>query len=99
MRYETILARDDGSEVKVVTITNSCPMFGKSWDLFVLKRLQGTPNWTTCSSTPPVGYRDMSREEYETRGRSDMLMAASSSEILKHMKMVHEKEKAREQEH
>lgn len=90
MRYESQISREDGSQVKIVTITSDCPMYGKQWDLFVLRRDSQQHDWAVCSPITPVGYKGMSKSEYEERGRSDMLKAASSQEILKHIKAVHD---------
>lgn len=78
-----IIQREDGSEVRIVA--QACTGLGltQSTDVYVHRRESPEHDWKLCSNRPHPDWLKMSVDEYINRGRSEMLQAVSSGEILK----------------
>lgn len=67
-------------------------MFGlgltQSIDIRVHRRDTPNDNWTLCDNKPDPNWRAMPIDEYAQRGRSEMLRAATTGEILKVVSLI-----------
>lgn len=83
-----LIQRDDGSEVRIVATA----MFGeglhRSIDVYVHRRESEEHDWVLCSDRPHPDWRSMSVEDYVKHGRSPMLQAVSSGELLRAMSFI-----------
>ena len=78
-----LLARADGSEVKIVAQT----MFGaglhESVDVCVFRRGSPDDNWSLCNDRPAEGWREMPLDRYVKEGGSEVLRTVTHGEILR----------------
>ena len=83
-----VIQRDDGSEVRIVAEA----MFGeglhRSIGVYVHRRESSSHDWILCSDRPHPDWKSMSVEDYDKHGRSSMLQAVSSGELLKAMSAI-----------
>jgi len=77
------LKRNDGSEVRIVVEQSFGRGLTPSLGVYVLRRPTLADNWQLCSNAPHKDWRTMPVDEYQQRGRSEMLRYASSGEILR----------------
>lgn len=83
-----IIQRPDGSEVKITATAMFGAGLARSVDVFVHRRETPEHHWRLCSDRPHPDWRQMSVDEYIAGGRSEMLQAASSGEILQVASML-----------
>jgi hypothetical protein len=87
-RVESVISRADGSECRIVAEA----MFGlgleRSIDLRVHRRDTPEDNWMLCDNKPAPNWRAMSVDDYEQRGRSEMLRVVSTGEIMKVLSLI-----------
>ena len=83
-----VIQRDDGSEVKIVAEAFFGAGLHQSIDVYVHKRESANHDWILCSDRPHPDWRSMSVEDYDKHGRSSMLQAVSSGELLKAMNAI-----------
>lgn len=78
-----ILQRDDGSEVRIVAEAFFGAGLRRSVGVYVHKRESPNHEWELCSDSPHPDWRSMSVDDYVKHGRSPMLQAVSSGELLR----------------
>ena len=83
-----VIQRDDGSEVKIVAEAFFGVGLHQSIDVYVHKRESANHDWILCSDRPHPDWRSMSVEDYDKHGRSSMLQAVSSGELLRAMNAI-----------
>lgn len=83
MKVTKIIQRADGSAVRIVA--EACFGVGltRSIGVYVHRRESPDHAWKLTNNRPHPDWRKMSVDEYVKRGRSEMLQAVSSGEILK----------------
>ena len=82
MKLERLIARPDGSQIKIVTEL-WLNLFGNdAIHQYVLRRPSKEDPWHCCSSTPALNWRDMSVDEYVRSGRPEMFRYASHGELM-----------------
>lgn len=77
------LQRPDGSEARIVATRCYDSGLTPQVHYYVLRRPNPDSNWVVCSNIPSPGWRQMPREEYIQRGRSEMLQTVTIGEILR----------------
>ena len=83
MRHETLITRDNGREIKIVTNVSNSPFVGVSTDTFVQYRDEPNHDWHNCKMKSEFNTKKMSRAEYMERGRPEFLQVVTIGEFLK----------------
>lgn len=87
-KISQIVPRADGSEVRIVATAMYGLGLTRSIDVYVHRRASAEDDWVLCSDRPHPRWRTMSREEYLSHGRSEMLRTVTHAEILKVTSMI-----------
>ena len=82
MKLERLLPQADGSEVKLVGQTMYGSGLTLSVDVFALHRDGADKPWRRLSDLPHPDWRTMSVDEYNKRGRSELLQRVGHGPIL-----------------
>lgn len=82
MKFEKLITRPDGSQVKIVAEQCVTPWGHSSIGNYVLHRQGESDQWRVCRSTPSADSRNMSVDDYVRHGRIEMLQKATVGEIL-----------------
>jgi len=83
-----IIPREDGSECRIVVTAMFGSGLNRSIDVFVQRRKNPELNWNLCSDKPHPEWLKMSRKDYISYGRSEVLQTVSIGEILKLKSMI-----------
>jgi hypothetical protein len=86
MRFESLMTRENGTEITIVSHFSACPINGDQTNTFVLKR-DSVGNSNVLSNVPAQGYKMMPRSEYMKRGKSPMFQNITIPELMKHTQM------------
>jgi len=78
-----ILDRPDGSQARIVAQVFFGAGLHRSVGVYVHRRDNPDSPWQLCSDQPHPDWKQMSVEDYKTRGRSEMLRTVTTGEILK----------------
>lgn len=78
-----ILDRPDGSQARIVAQVYFGAGLHRSVGVYVHRREGPDLPWKLCSDQPHPDWKQMSVEDYKTRGRSEMLRTVTTGEILK----------------
>lgn len=81
-RVTRVLSRADGSEVEIVAQAYFGTGLHRSIGADVFQRPSAEHAWSLCDNRPHPAWRQMSVEEYQRLGRSEMLRVATHAEIL-----------------
>lgn len=79
---ERIIDRPDGTQVRIVAWEAFGTGLHRSVGVDVFKRSTPQDPWHLCNDQPAPGWKQMPRQEYIERGRSEKLQTASHGEIL-----------------
>jgi len=83
-----IIQRDDGSEVRIVAEALFGEGLHRSIGVYVHRRESVNHEWILCNDRPHPDWKSMSVEDYDKHGRSSMLQAVSSGELLRAMNAI-----------
>jgi len=82
VKLERLLPQADGTEVKLVGQTMYGSGLTLSVDVFALHRESANQPWRKLNDLPHPDWRSMSVDEYQKRGRSEMLKRIGHGPIL-----------------
>lgn len=77
------IIRDNGSEVRIVAQLCFGAGLRQSTGVYVLRRESSSHNWQLCNDRPHPEWKTMSVDEYQRRGRSEMLQTVTPGEVLR----------------
>ena len=83
IKHETLIKRDCGREIKIVSTLMQSLNFKVAIDTFVLFRNKGEQDWSLCKMRSNHHTKTMSREDYMAFGRPEFLTIISIGEFLK----------------
>lgn len=83
-----IIPRNDGSEVRIVAEQMTGLGLNSSISVYVSRRKTPRHPWILLSDRPYPDWRGMSLDDYIHHGRSEMLQAVTSGEILELTSMI-----------
>ncbi|OXR47889.1 hypothetical protein PuT2_15465 [Pusillimonas sp. T2] len=89
-KIEQILQREDGSEVKIVAEEFFGMGLTRSIDVYVLARDNTNANWRLAKKDANPNWADMSVQDHEKVGRSEMLELVSRAEIQQALQILEE---------
>ena len=83
-----IFEREDGSQVRIVAQDYALPGYSKQIGYYVHKRKDVESKWELCGDRPHKDWKEVSVEDYEKYGRSEVFQVLSHGEILKVISMI-----------
>lgn len=78
-----IINKPDGSQAKIVAQSMTGQGLVQSTSISVFKKQSEQEEWMLCNDQPASDFKPMSRQDYETHGRSEALSTVSTAQILK----------------